>query len=224
MIIKHIPRDNYPEHPNFYFEHQLWNNGLQLIAGIDEAGRGALAGPVVAGAVIFAPKVVKEEKLSGVRDSKQMTSKQRFFWAEHLVEIALTSRVGFASVEEIDEYGIVGATRLAMGRAIEALGVIPDHLLIDYIALPGLEIDQTCIVKGDVRSLTIAAASIMAKTARDTHMVSLDHTFPDYGFAKHKGYGTLAHREILTKLGPCEFHRKSFAPLCNFGKNVRVGN
>jgi ribonuclease HII len=214
-MIKHIPGTDCQKDPDFDFEQQLWSKGLQFIAGVDEAGRGALAGPVVAGAVIFDPKEIKTEKLAGVRDSKQMTSKQRFAWAEILVKISLTSSVGFASVEEIDQQGIVNATRLAMRRAIETLDVTPAHLLIDYLSLPDLKIGQTCIVKGDVRSLSIAAASILAKTTRDTHMVALDQDFPGYGFAKHKGYGTLAHREMLTRLGPCEFHRKTFAPLCN---------
>lgn len=199
-----------PPVPNFDFETDLWSKGIYAVAGSDEAGRGALAGPVVAAALVFPPDKTLIEKLHGVRDSKQMTPKQREDWGKRLPEIALTSGVGFASSLEIDELGILPATRLAMMRALEVLELIPDYLLLDYVNLGESTIRQISLVKGDQRSLSIAAASILAKTSRDAWMIKGDTAYPGYGFDKNKGYGTAFHREALMRLGHCPIHRRTF--------------
>lgn len=200
--------------PDLSLELPLWRAGLGRLAGLDEAGRGAWAGPVYAAAVILPPS--GEEllaKLRGVRDSKQMTARQRAIWAEKIRAVAAACGVGWATNDEIDAQGILPATRLAMQRAIEQLGPSPEHLLIDALRLPALLLPQTSLVRGDQRSLSIAAASVLAKTARDAFMAQLDAQFPGYGFAAHKGYGTARHRRALDELGPCPLHRFSFAPL-----------
>ena len=201
-----------PAAPDLSFEINLWANGLSRLAGIDEAGRGALAGPVAAGAVILAPEPSLIETLLGVRDSKEMTPPEREYWAGRLPGLAVSCGVGFASAQEIDELGILPATRLAVQRALERLKAYPQHLLVDYLELPGCRIPQTALVKGDARSLSIAAASILAKTARDALLRQLDSQFPGYVFASHKGYGTPAHLAAIQRLGPCPIHRRSFAP------------
>ena len=212
-----------PTSPDLSFEVSLWEQGSEFVAGLDEAGRGALAGPVFAAAVIFPCNPGLESHLVGVRDSKQMTPSQREYWAEQLKIFALAWGIGAASHEEIDAVGILPATRLAMRRALEATQVCPQHLLLDYIQLPESPIPQTALVKGDRRSLSIAAASILAKTARDDLLRQLDKTYPEYGFASHKGYGTLAHRSALERLGPCSIHRYSFAPVRAARRKVKVG-
>jgi ribonuclease HII len=199
-----------PASPDLSFELPLWSAGLQRVAGLDEAGRGALAGPVAAAAIILPAGLEILPALHGVRDSKQMTPVQRQFWAERLQAQALCYAVGFASHAEIDLYGIVPATRLAMQRALSQLPLAPQHLLLDFLDLPDLSIPQTGLVKGDRRSLSIAAASVLAKTARDELMCRLDQQYSGYGFAIHKGYGTLAHRRALQALGPSPVHRLSF--------------
>ena len=199
-----------PKFPDLSFEVEMWNAGLKFVAGVDEAGRGALAGPVYAGAIILPADPGVSQELQGVRDSKQMTASEREYWAFRLQAIGLAWSVGFATHLEIDEIGIVPATRCAIARAIEQLVVCPQHLLIDYLANPEISIPQTCLVKGDRRALSIAAASILAKTARDEQMRLLDPCYPEYGFARHKGYGTRAHRDALQVLGPSPIHRKSF--------------
>jgi ribonuclease HII len=200
-----------PLEPDLSFELPLWEAGLPHVAGIDEAGRGALAGPVAAAAVILPPEVRIAGCLKGVRDSKQMTPRQREAARLRILQYAVTWGVGFATVEEIDQLGILPATRLAAGRAIEALRPAPGHLLVDYLFLPEVPVPQTALIKGDCRSLSIAAASVLAKTSRDTILRELDRTYPGYGFASHKGYGTLAHREALHQLGASPVHRLSFA-------------
>ena len=199
-----------PAWPDLSFELPLWSAGLKLVAGLDEAGRGALAGPVAAAAVILPASIGMLTALHGERDSKQMTPTQRQIWTERLHSQALCYAVGFASHAEIDVWGIVPATRLAMQRALSQLSLAPQHLLLDFLDLPGLSIPQTCLVKGDRRSLSIAAASVLAKTARDELMRHLDAQYPGYGFAFHKGYGTLAHRRALQALGPSPVHRTTF--------------
>jgi ribonuclease HII len=199
-----------PDAPDFSFEVALWNLGLLWVAGIDEAGRGALAGPVAAAAVIFPVDLTLSRRLAGVRDSKQMTALERQDWAERLPDLVLTYGVGFASHQEIDEFGIVPSTRLAVQRALEQLDVLPEHLLVDYLDLPGWEAPQTPLVKGDARSLSIAAASIFAKTARDALLCQYDREYPGYGFAAHKGYGTGRHRSAIERLGFSPIHRRSF--------------
>lgn len=202
--------------PNLSYEFSLWQQGVSLIAGLDEAGRGAWAGPVAAAAVILSPASDLVERLSGVRDSKQMTARQRTFWAERIRAVSLAWGVGFASCTEIDEIGIVPATRLAMQRALEKLVIAPQHLLIDAIRLPGVALPQTSLIKGDCKVLSISAASVLAKTERDRLMAGLDGEFPGYGFARHKGYGTAIHRAALENLGACAQHRKSFKPVRNY--------
>ena len=181
--------------------------------GIDEAGRGAWAGPVCAGAVLLPCDPAILQRLRGVRDSKQMSAKARGEWAEDIRAEALGWGVGFASNGEIDAVGIVPATRLAMQRALAQCELAPAHLLIDAVRLPGVKIPQTALIKGDARVLSIAAASVLAKTARDLVMIALDEEYPGYGFARHKGYGTAVHQEALGRLGPCGAHRRSFAPV-----------
>ncbi len=199
-----------PPSPNLSFEMELWARGVRLVAGIDEAGRGSLAGPVAAGVVILPPERDLEQRLVGVRDSKEMTPAARETWAGRLAEIALGYAVGFASAAEIDQVGIVPATRLACCRALQALSSTPQHLLLDYLQLAEVSLPQTSLVKGDARSLSIAAASIFAKTRRDALMRELDRQYPGYDLAVHKGYGTARHRQALSELGYSAIHRKTF--------------
>lgn len=202
-----------PPTPDLRFERGLWSAGLVNVVGIDEAGRGAWAGPVAAGAVMLPADPDIASRLSEVRDSKQMTPSERTFWAEEVRAHALAWGVGFATSQEIDALGIVAATRLAMQRAVDGLSTAPQHLLIDALRLPGIALPQTALIKGDARSLSIAAASVLAKTARDTLMKQLDLEYPQYGFARHKGYGTSLHQAALQDCGPCKIHRFSFAPV-----------
>jgi ribonuclease HII len=197
--------------PDLSHEKKLWT-AYKYIAGLDEAGRGALAGPVCVGAVILPddnPHLL--QTLSGVRDSKQLTPRKRDQLARRIKKIARAWGIGFASADEIDAWGIVPATRLAASRALEAMSFLPDFLLTDFrLELPELDVSQAALVKGDQRSLSIASASILAKTARDELMVELDSQYLQYGFARHKGYGTLAHRRMIVKLGLSPVHRKTF--------------
>jgi ribonuclease HII len=204
-----------PAAPDLRFERALWASGLLRVVGLDEAGRGAWAGPVVAGAVILPPQPEIQTLLCQVRDSKQLAVDVRNYCAEQIKTHALAWAAGAATNEEIDALGIVPATRLAMTRALSALPVIPQHLLIDALPLPAVSLPQTCLIKGDARALSIAAASIIAKTTRDRLMTQLDTHFPLYGFARHKGYGTSAHWTALQNLGPCAAHRYSFEPVQN---------
>jgi ribonuclease HII len=200
-----------PSEPDLSFELALWGAGLATVAGVDEAGRGALAGPVSAAAVILPPDPEMGRCLNGVRDSKQLSPDQREKAREKILQYATAWGVGFATNEEIDQIGILPATRLAAYRALGSLSIPPVHLLLDYIFLPEITLPQTALIKGDCRSLSIAAASILAKTARDAVLRELDLSFPGYGFATHKGYGTIAHRAALHRLGVCPVHRHSFA-------------
>ncbi len=202
-----------PDFPTLDLERALWANGALWIAGIDEAGRGALAGPVAAAAVILPQIKNFNLDLKGVRDSKKMTPTQREFWNRTLRESVVTYGVGLASASEIDSLGILPATKLAAKRAVQALSVVPDHLLIDHFQMPGLSIPQTAFPKGDAISLSIAAASVLAKTSRDAILYELDEKYPGYGFAEHKGYGTAIHRQAILSLGPTPEHRISFEPL-----------
>ena len=201
-----------PPVPDLSYESKLWAGGLLQVAGLDEAGRGAWAGPVCAAAVILPAGDQVRRLLSGVRDSKQMLPAARERWAAEIRSAAAGWGVGFASHLEIDQLGIVPATRLAMQRALLNCACGPQHLLVDALALPDISLPQTALIKGDARSLSIAAASVLAKTARDQLLVELDQSYPGYGFARHKGYGTAAHRNAIEQLGACEIHRKSFAP------------
>jgi ribonuclease HII len=210
MPLSKIDCSSLPLAPDFQFETALWAQGTRAVAGIDEAGRGALAGPVAAAVIIFPPEPGLYQALMGVRDSKLMSSKQREVWAERLPGMALAHAVGYASNQEIDAFGIVPATRLAVQRAIIGLAMPPEHLLIDYLDLPDCPLPQTPLVKGDSRSLSIAAASILAKVSRDKHLQELDVLYPGYGFAQNKGYGTAAHQQALSALGFSPVHRRSF--------------
>ncbi len=199
--------------PDLHLEERLWRAGLNRLAGIDEAGRGAWAGPVTAAAVVLPAESNLVQQLKGVRDSKQMTPLQRARWAEEIRRRARAWSVGVATNDEIDALGIVAATRLAMTRALRALAVLPDYLLLDGLTLPEVEYDQIALIKGDCRSLSIAAASVLAKTTRDGIMQGLEQLYPGYAFGRHKGYGTRLHRLALHQKGPCDAHRFSFAPL-----------
>jgi ribonuclease HII len=199
-----------PAAPDLSFESALWAQGIQIIAGVDEAGRGALAGPVTAAAVILPADPLISQKLSGVRDSKQMKASEREVWQQRIRLAAICYGLGFASHLEIDDFGIAPATRLAVQRAVDQLTISPQHLLVDYLTLPELLIPQTALVKGDMRSLSIAAASVLAKTARDAQMRRLAEDYPGYGFGRHKGYGTQEHIQFIKACGPCPIHRKSF--------------
>ncbi len=210
-MVKKFNRALLPPAPDFSFELALWSTGVKIVAGVDEAGRGALAGPVSAAALVLPADPGLSRKLDGVRDSKQMTPADREYWAGQLHALALAFGVGFASHQEIDTIGIVPATRLAVQRALESLAISPQHLLVDFLDLPDCCLPQTPLVKGDQRSLSIAGASILAKTARDAVMCQLDAQYPGYGFAKHKGYGTAAHHKALEQLGPSPIHRRSFS-------------
>ncbi len=197
--------------PDLAFERGLWPH-YTAIAGLDEAGRGALAGPVAVGAVILPgddPHLTRT--LACCRDSKQMTPLQRDRCAPRIQAAALAWSVAYASAEEIDQMGIVFATRLAAERALAELSVQPLYLLTDFrLELPESGLPQTSLVKGDARCLSIAAASVLAKTARDALMVEMGKHIPGYGWEKNKGYGTQAHRSALKRLGYSPGHRRSF--------------
>ena len=177
-----------------------------FICGIDEVGRGPLAGPVVAGAVVLP----KGSRILYINDSKKLSAKKREELFDIIKEEAVSVGIGMASPERIDEINILQATYEAMRRAIAGLGVQPDLLLNDAVTIPGIEIPQVPIIKGDAKSLSIAGASVLAKVTRDHMMIEYDKIFPEYGFAKHKGYGTAMHTEALRKYGPCPIHRRSF--------------
>jgi ribonuclease HII len=202
-----------PAAPNLSFEKSLWLNNIYHVAGIDEAGRGAWAGPVFAAAVILPCDPTLESSLAGVRDSKQLTPQKRTQLALIVKQFALAYAVAQADAREIDEIGILPANRLAMMRAVLALHIQPEHLLIDAMFLPDLEIGQTSLIKGDQRSLSIAAASILAKTERDAWMIAAHEEYQEYRFDLHKGYGTKIHQTALRLAGICDLHRKTYKPI-----------
>ena len=192
------------------FETELWDAGVQHIAGVDEAGVAPLAGPVVAAAAILP----RGYKLLGLDDSKKIVdADKRDELAAAVKRDAVAWAVGIASVEEIDALNIYHAGLLAMRRAVEGLAVRPDHLLVDARKVPGVSTPQRGIIHGDALSLSIAAASVLAKTTRDHHMAELDARYPGYGFKSHKGYPTPEHQAALERLGAVEIHRRSFAPV-----------
>ncbi len=188
------------------YEKDACRLGYTLVAGVDEAGRGPLAGPVVASAVILPPEL----EIPGIDDSKKLSPVKRASLNQQIKEHALCWSVGVAGVEEIDRLNILQASLLAMQRAVTALSRSPEFILVDAVRIPGLKTPQLPIVKGDGKSISIAAASIIAKVTRDKMMNELDRQFPCYGFAQHKGYGTDGHYEALKKYGPCPCHRKTF--------------
>jgi len=198
--------------PSFAEEKMLAAQGCQYIAGVDEAGCGALAGPVVAAAVIM-PYPIEVPWLSQIRDSKQLTPARREILSCHIHEIAISAGIGIVPREVIDTQGLTMARRLAMKQAIDQLSPPPESLLIDYMLLPEVPLPQKGITNGDSRCFSIACASIVAKVARDHLMTELDRTYPGYGLARHKGYGTREHLACLRRLGPCPVHRQSFKPV-----------
>jgi len=201
----------------FEFERALWGHGATRVAGVDEAGRGPLAGPVVAAAAVLPAKWAKTGlplELKGLNDSKQLTPRQReaffgFLTACGAVEYAI-ARIDSA---RIDEVNILRATHQAMSAALRELVPQPQHALVDGWPVKTLHVPQTAIIKGDARSYSIAAASVLAKVSRDRLMLEFDRQWPVYGFAEHKGYGTAQHLAALAAHGPCPIHRKTFAPL-----------
>jgi ribonuclease HII len=248
--------------PSLIYEQPLWDAGYTQIAGIDEAGRGAWAGPVCAAALILPPDPTLLHTLDRVRDSKLMTPLSRETWAPRIRLAAAAWGVGFASPQEIDTLGILPATKLAATRALASLSasplptsfsfypstdtlsfstlfgvplppassplppypfspdlsllstlssLLPDYLLTDYLIFPNLDLPQTALIKGDQLSLSVAGASVLAKTARDALMRTADDRYPGYSFARHKGYGTRLHQQSIRQLGLCEIHRKSFS-------------
>ena len=198
--------------PSYNEEADLLQRGYSLVAGLDEVGRGPLAGPVVAGVAIL-PSNLKGRWVRMVRDSKQLTRDEREGVLPHLRRVALGLEIGVSSCEEIDSLGIVAATNLAMKRAVHALSLQPQFLLLDAFPVPSLGLPQKAIVRGDALCLSIAAASIVAKVARDRMMREEDIRYPGYGFADNKGYATARHLRSLERLGPCPIHRRSFAPV-----------
>lgn len=194
-------------------ERALWAAGVKLVAGVDEVGVGPLAGPVVAAAVVL-PEGVHER---GVDDSKRLRPRQREDVAARIGAAALAVSIGVAEVEEIDRLNVYHATLLAMRRAVEALAVTPERVLVDARTIPGIEPPQTAMVRGDQKSYSIAAASVIAKVRRDALMRELDRLYPVYGFGRHMGYGTAAHLAALARHGPCPAHRRSFAPVRQLG-------
>lgn len=200
--------------PDLTLERRFWAEGYRRVAGLDEAGRGAWAGPVVAAAVILPPGTpLLARRLAGVRDSKLLTPRRREAILETIYERAEAVAVGTVAPAEIDATGIVPATRKAMALALQALLPPADCLLIDHLTLPNVVLPQHSLPKGDRLVLSIASASIVAKVSRDRMMVDLDVEYPGYGFARHKGYGTSEHRAALIAQGACAIHRHSFAPL-----------
>jgi ribonuclease HII len=200
--------------PTLDWETRLWRQGYRRVAGLDEAGRGAWAGPVVAAAVVL-PSGDGElaRHLEGVCDSKLLTPARREELLEVIARHALAMGVGAVAPAAIDRVGIVAATRQAMALALQVLWPPAECLLVDFLRLPGVPLPQECMPRGDALVLSIAAASIVAKVSRDRMMAGLERVFPGYGFARHKGYGTEQHQAALAALGPSAAHRLSFAPL-----------
>ena len=188
------------------YEQSLLAQGIGPICGVDEAGRGPLAGPVCAAAVMLPPGIV----LPGLNDSKKLTENKRDALYDLIISNAIAYGIAFATVEEIEEQNILAATFLAMHRAVEQVRETPGLVLVDGNRDPGLDYPTECVVKGDGKCADIAAASILAKVTRDRYMLDMAKAYPEYGFEKHKGYGTKAHYEALRAFGPCPIHRPSF--------------
>jgi ribonuclease HII len=203
--------------PTVEEELNLWQAGCRRIAGVDEVGRGCWAGPVVAAAVVLPESVLADPaRLAGVDDSKTLTATQREQWARRILELADSWGVGAVPAHVIDTHGILAATRLAMQIALLRLVRPADALLIDAVQLESWPSPQRSLIKGDARCLSIAAASIVAKVARDRMMAELDRATPVYRFAQHKGYGTAVHEQALRAYGPSAQHRRSFRPISDF--------
>jgi ribonuclease HII len=195
----------------YRFERAAWRRGITRLAGVDEAGRGPLAGPVVAAAVVLAP----EARIAGVDDSKRLVPEERRRLFDVIQARALAVAVAVVDQVTIDRINILEATRRAMGEALATLAVEPELVLTDFVSVPGLRCPQRNLVEGDRRSASVAAASIVAKVTRDRIMEEADREFPLYGFGRHKGYATPEHREALERHGPCALHRRTFAGIWN---------
>lgn len=187
-------------------EDKLYSEGYNLVCGVDEAGRGPLCGPVVAAAVILP----KDEYIEGVNDSKKLTEKKREKLYDDIMKKAVAASIGISDVDVIEKVNILNATKLAMKQAIEKLSIKPDYVLIDGNQMIDINIKAETVVSGDAKSLSIAAASIIAKVTRDRMLIEFDKKYPEYGFAKHKGYGTKSHIEAIQKYGLTDIHRPSF--------------
>lgn len=196
----------------YQFEEELYDNGYHLICGVDEAGRGPLAGPVVVASCILPPFL----RIKGINDSKKLSAKKREELYKIIVKQAIDYKIVFVSNEDVDKYNIYQATKKGMLEAISKLKVQPDYALIDAIPLHELELKHDSIIHGDARCASIAAASILAKVTRDHYMEKMDVKYPNYGFKKHKGYPTKDHLEALEKYGPCKIHRKTYAPVSKY--------
>ena len=203
-----------PPSAPYRYEARAWRSGVGRVAGIDEAGRGPLAGPVVAAAVILAP----DRRVASLADSKLLTPERREELFAVIHERALAVGVGVVDHETIDRVNILEATRRAMAGALTALSVVPELVITDFVALPALPCPQRNLVAGDRRCASVAAASIVAKVTRDRLMLEADRRFPEYGFARHKGYGTVEHLAALDRHGPCPIHRRSFAGVWRQGE------
>ena len=203
--------------PSFYEESKLYNKGFELIAGVDEVGRGTIAGPVLVGAIIF-PKNLNSQWINLINDSKKLSQKKREEIFYNIKQSNIAYGTGLSTPEEIDRNGIVKATNTAVLRSLEKLNPKPDFLLLDGGLNPNTNINKRTIIKGDSISISIAAASIVAKVTRDKIMEKLDESMAEYNFGKHKGYLTKLHKEKLQKLGPSNIHRKSFYPVTEFFK------
>ena len=206
-----------PAIDRFAFERELLQRGVTLLAGVDEAGRGPLAGPVVAAAAMLPAEWIESglpPALEGLNDSKQLTARQRERFFQELTSCGgVTFAIARMEADQVDEFNILQATHRAMNEALAALAPSPQHALVDGTRVKTLRFPQTPIVKGDARSYSIAAASVLAKVTRDRLMEEFHERWPAYGFAEHKGYGTARHRAALAEHGPCPIHRRSFAPL-----------
>lgn len=193
----------------YKYENDLYDSGVKLIAGVDEAGRGPLAGPVVVASVILD----EFDRIPGLFDSKQISEKKREELYKEIIKRCKAYKIIYVSVKDIDNLNIYQATKKGMFEAILGLKIQPEHVLIDAMPMDELKIDHTSIIHGDALSASIAAASILAKVSRDHYMEKMDIKYPNYGFKKHKGYGTKNHLEAIEKYGPCKIHRKTFAPI-----------
>lgn len=201
----------------YQYEHELWNNNIDYIGGVDEVGRGPLIGPVVTACVILP----KDFYLDGLTDSKKLTEKKRDTFYDYIMEHALAVGIGMMDEKVIDEVNIYEATKLAMYQAIENCKIKPEHVLIDAMKLEKLEIPSTSIIKGDAKSISIAAASVIAKVTRDRMMIELDKKYPMYGFKKHKGYPTKKHIEAILEYGLITGYRKTYKPISEIiSKNI----
>lgn len=193
--------------PDFSYELKAKEKGYKLVCGVDEAGRGPLAGPVCAAAVILPEGL----EIEGLNDSKKLTEAKREKLFDIIIEKAISYSVAFGTVEEIEEHNILNATFIAMNKAIDGLDVAPDYALIDGNRVPkGIKIDCETVIKGDAKSASIAAASVLAKVTRDRLLLRYAEKYPEYGFEKHKGYGTAAHYDAVREHGLCPVHRPSF--------------